>query len=378
MIFSEDFPPYPGGIAQWAAGVASSLYKLNFNIHVITRFRDEYPLSPHTLRSLSIGTMQGKHWKQLRTWYCYRELKKRCKKGQIPDAIIATTWNIARGLVPLVRKYDIRLVCVVHGLEITRKMAQSKKKWLTKTLNSCHLVIAVSGFTKKRLLDMYPVSPEKVVVFPNGVDMMLFRPGVDTTSLRSRLNLKDHKVVLTLARVIERKGHDHVIQAMPKVMQNIPDLKYVIAGSWEESYYKRLKSLVQSLRLEDSVFFTGYVTPDEVVQFYNLCDVYIMPSRELVDRGDTEGFGITYLEANACEKPVIGGRSGGVSDAVIDGATGFLVNPDDVEEIADKLIILLSDPVLSKRFGKQGRERIRDFYTWDVIAKKIAAAIENQ
>ena len=102
-----------------------------------------------------------------------------------------------------------------------------------------------------------------------------------------------------------------------------------------------------------------------------------MPSRELVDRGDTEGFGITYLEANACEKPVIGGRSGGVSDAVVDGTTGFLVNPDDIEEIADKLITLLSDPVLSKRLGKQGRERIENFYTWDVIAKKIAASIEN-
>jgi phosphatidylinositol alpha-1,6-mannosyltransferase len=162
-----------------------------------------------------------------------------------------------------------------------------------------------------------------------------------------------------------------VIRVLPTVLKNIPDLKYIIAGSYEKKYCQRLQQLVEDLNLGDIVTFTGYVQPHEIPLYYNLCDVYIMPSRELENKGDTEGFGITYLEANACEKPVIGGKSGGVVDAIVDGKTGFLVNPEDEDEIADKLILLLSDPGLAQKLGKNGRDRIEKGYTWNIITKDI-------
>lgn len=378
VIFSEDFPPTSGGIAQWAAGVANSIYRMGHDLRVITRYRSNDHSGNNSKWKFPIHFVKGKHWKKLRSWYCYKSIKNLYKEGFLPDLIIATTWNFARSITNITKKKGTKLLLVVHGLEVTRKMSLIKRKWLSRTLVRSDLVIAVSNFTRQRVLEAYKLDPEKILVFPNGIDMSIFDPRLDITSLKHNYRLRNEKIILTLARVVERKGHDRVIKAIPKVMKEFPNLKYIISGDWNNNYYLRLQELIKELNLENVVIFTGYVNPDEIQQFYNLCDVYIMPSREIEETGDTEGFGITYLEANACEKPVIGGNSGGVSDAVVDGVTGFLVNPMDSDEIAEKLILLLSDPQLSQKLGKQGRERIEKSYTWDRISKKMLNEIFQQ
>ena len=102
-----------------------------------------------------------------------------------------------------------------------------------------------------------------------------------------------------------------------------------------------------------------------------------MPSREIASIGDTEGFGITYLEANACEKPVIGGKSGGVTDAIEDGTTGYLVDPTNSSEIAEKLTRLLTDQELARSIGAKGRARIERNFTWDIVASRLLSHIES-
>lgn len=376
IIYSEDFPPYPGGIAQWAAGVANSLIKLGHEVRVITRYREKYSDKFQEWKFL-VQYVQGDHWKQLRSWYWYKSLKQLLNNGVLPDLIIATTWNCSRGLLAITKKNNIKLVTVAHGLEVTRKMSAIKKKWLSRTLKKNDYVISVSHFTRNKILEMYPVDPRKIIVFPNGVDLSIFKPELETHSLKKKHNLTDEKIILTLARVVERKGHDKVIEAIPAVLKKIPNLKYIIAGSYENSYYNKLQHLIVDLKFTEVVIFTGYIHPNEIPDYYNLCDVYIMPSRELESSGDTEGFGITYLEANACGKPVIGGNSGGVSDAIVDGETGFLVNPTDVDEIANKLFLLLSDPELAQKLGKNGRDRIKKSYTWDIITRDILDKVFN-
>jgi phosphatidylinositol alpha-1,6-mannosyltransferase len=375
IVFSEDFIPTSGGIAQWAAGVAKSIHQMGHDLRVVTRFRSSNHAENISKWSFPVYLMKGKHWKKLRSWYCYNTIKNLYKKGFFPDLIIATTWNFARGITSITKKNRTKLLLVVHGLEVTRKMSLIKRKWLIRTLMKCDLVIAVSNFTRSWILENYELDQKKILVFPNGVDISIFNSKMDSSPLKKTYQLSNEKIVLTLARVVERKGHDQVIKALPKVMKKFPNLKYIISGDWNHNYYLRLQKLIKELNLENVVIFTGYVSANEIQQFYNLCDVYIMPSREIEETGDTEGFGITYLEANACEKPVIGGNSGGVSDAVVDGVTGFLVNPMDTDEIAEKLLILLSDPQLSHQLGKQGRERIEKSYTWDRISENILEEI---
>jgi phosphatidylinositol alpha-1,6-mannosyltransferase len=256
-------------------------------------------------------------------------------------------------------------------------MPAFKKAWMAKTLAASDFVVAVSAFTRSRVAALPGVRPERVLVFPNGVDSARYRPGLDVSELRGRLGLRDEKVVLTLARVVERKGHDTVIRSLPEVLGVIPDVRYVIAGAADAATMRRLRTLVSELQLGDRVLFTGFVAPHETALFYNLCDVYAMPSRELRSKGDTEGFGITFLEANACGKPVVAGRSGGVMDAVEEGETGLLVDPNDPDAVAGALIRFLAHPGFARKIGEQGRRRVLEAYTWDTISARMFQALRE-
>ena len=376
LIFSEDFPPDVGGIAQWAFGMATALQRLGQRVAVLTRYREGYrPVSlPET--GFPVFWMYGKRWPQLRTWHCRRHLRRYLSRGNRPDLVLATTWNFARGILGLSRRTGFRLVTVAHGLEVTRTMSAPKRRWMRKTFLHSFRVIAVSQFTRSQLVEIHGVPAEKVLVLPNGVDPARFFPTDDVGFLRKRLRLENEKVILTLARVIERKGHDLVIRALVKVRRKVPDLRYVIAGPGDPAYLKVLRELVRQLGLSEIVTFTGPVAAGELNALYNLADVYVMPSRVLPDRGDTEGFGITFLEANACGKPVIGGRSGGVEDAVVDGQTGYLVDPDNPDELAEKLERLLLQPDLARRLGERGRRRVEQNLSWDRIAERFLAGLK--
>ncbi|HED09058.1 MAG TPA: glycosyltransferase family 1 protein [Caldithrix abyssi] len=374
-IFSEDFPPYSGGIAQWALGMAQSLAEAGHRVSVFTRRRADFPVRA-TGRPFEVCFIEGQNWKQGRSYYCRQSLKNRLR-SEVPDIVIATTWNVARGLKHLCRRHGVKLVTVIHGLEVTRKMPLIKRRWLQSTLLGSHKVIAVSRFTREAAVSRYNLPEEHCRVLPNGVDAVRFQPGMDISPLKERYGLaEDEKVILTLARVIRRKGHDYVIRALEPLVKKYAPLRYIICGPGDEAFINELRELARKLKLEQHVTFTGYVDSAELPVFYNLADVYIMPSREIA--GDTEGFGITYLEANACEKPVIGGASGGVVDAIVDGETGYLVPPTDVKAIEERLDILLGDKARARNMGRAGRERILNEYTWQALAGRLMKIIDEK
>ena len=211
----------------------------------------------------------------------------------------------------------------------------------------------VSHYTS-RLLGEYGVPPERISVLHNGTDPAHFHP-MDAQDLRDELGLDHQKVVLTISRLVPRKGIDTVLRALPQVARHIPDVRYLIGGSGPDR--DRLEALTRTLHLNDRVHFLGPISHEDLRRYYNACDVFVMPSRE--DRPYVEGFGIAFLEANACGKPVVGARSGGIPDAIRDGETGLLVPPGDVEALADGLVELARDGERRERMGAAGRERVR-------------------
>jgi phosphatidylinositol alpha-1,6-mannosyltransferase len=205
-------------------------------------------------------------------------------------------------------------------------------------------------------------------------------PGLDPLFIERALTEKAEKpvdnscrILLTVGRLVERKGQDMVIRALPKIISHIPNLKYRIVG--EGPYRTRLEQLAKELGVDTYVEFIGAVEDTELIREYKSCDLFIMPSRE--SPNDAEGFGIVYLEANACGKPVIGGRSGGVPEAVLDNQTGLLTNPTDVEEIANSVVRLLNDPLLAKRLGEQGKERVLKEFTSNYMAERVLRLISE-
>jgi phosphatidylinositol alpha-1,6-mannosyltransferase len=162
--------------------------------------------------------------------------------------------------------------------------------------------------------------------------------------------LQDKRIVLSLCRLVLRKGVDQAITAFSKLRASVPDAVLVVAGTGPEQV--RLKELAGSLGVADSVVFTGYVPDEEIAVWYHAASLYVMLSRK--DGAYVEGFGLTFLEANACGKPVVGGDHGGVPEAVVDGVTGFVVDPMDANAAAAAMKKILSDPELYERMSANG------------------------
>ncbi len=307
-------------------------------------------------------------------WFTYMStLCLRHRVGMVHCAVA-----LPDGMTGLLLKRTLGLPYVqyVFGLEIARP---ALKPWtrarVEEVLRNADQVIANSDATA-RIATRLGAAPERTVTIHPGVDTTIYHPDPKAGArIRRRHGLEDRKVILTLGRLVPRKGQDLVIRALPAVLEAVPEAVYLIVGDGPDR--QRLEALAGEVGVADRVIFAGRVPDEEVVAYYNCADVMAMPSREEPETGDVEGFGIVFLEANACGKPVVGGRSGGVVDAVADGVSGFLVDPHDPADLASRLIALLQDPDLARRMGKAGRERAAREFTWDRSAERLREALEG-
>jgi len=275
--------------------------------------------------------------------------------------------------------FKIPYVIYIYGSETYRfgrlKLFTSIMKIF---LESSSKIIANSNFTKNEYIE-FGINPEKIKIITPGVDIGRFYPQKKDEHLLEKFNLRDKKILLTVGRLDERKGHDKVIEALSKLKSKYPDLTYLIVGSGREE--KRLQNIVKNYALEDYVVFVGYVPDEELPRYYNLCDIFILLNRQTeankLLKGDYEGFGIVFIEASACGKPIIAGNFGGVYDAVENGKTGLVIDPVNIEEIIKSIEYFLSNPENSFKFGNRGLNRVRQSFTWDKKAREIIT-IENE
>lgn len=221
---------------------------------------------------------------------------------------------------------------VAHGLEVWDIEAPQLKA----ALRQADRILAVSHYTRDLILREQQLAPEQVSVLPNLVDGQRFQIAPKPSYLLQRYGLKpEQKVILTVTRLGKLdtyKGYEHVLRSLTEIRQHIPDVHYLLVGKGDDT--PRIQQLIQELGLQDHVTLTGFIPDPELADHYNLCDVFAMPSKG-------EGFGIVYLEALACGKPVLGGNVDGTVDPLLHGKLGALVNPDDGSEIAQALTQIL-------------------------------------
>jgi phosphatidylinositol alpha-1,6-mannosyltransferase len=287
---------------------------------------------------------------------------------------------LPEGLVALFIKLVKRIpyLLYAHGEEIQTGLTSRKFRLLIPKIFGAASVIIANSRNTQALLQDIGVDLAKVHIIHPGVDFQLFHNGQQSAQMiREKYDLGDAAVVLSVGRLQRRKGHDMVIRALPLVKSKFPRVTYLIVGAGEE--FATLQALVGKIGVTDSVIFAGCVTNEELPGYYAACDVFIMPNREI--DGDIEGFGMVYLEANAAGKPVIGGKSGGTGDAILDGITGVRVDGNSIDQIANAIISLLSNPEKSKAMGKNGRQWASQEFTWDSVVQKthaLAMAIQGQ
>jgi len=249
-----------------------------------------------------------------------------------PDLIITTHLYFAPVARWLQRLAGIPYWTVVHGVEAWGPLRPS----LASALRSADRVLAVSRYSRDRIVEHQFADSSRVTILPNTFEVARFAPARRSPELLARYGIRpDQPVVLTVARLesSERyKGIDEMLAVFPEVIRSVPNAHYLILG--EGSDRGRLQQLVAERGLQAAVTFAGNVPREELCAHYNLCNLFAMPSRG-------EGFGIVFLEALACGKPVLAGNQDGSADPLRDGELGLLVDPDDPAELRDAIIAVL-------------------------------------
>ncbi len=251
------------------------------------------------------------------------------------------------------RGLGLPIVQYVHGEEITMGGGSRHYMWgLNSYLSECAAVVCVSSFTRSLLIER-GVDPQRLHLIPNGVDAGRFCPGPRDERLLAKHRLQGRRVLLTVGRLEPKKGQDTLIQALPGILARCPGAALLVVG--DGSYGDSLRRLAADLRVEDSVVFAGKVDDGVLPDYYRIADLFAMPNR-VAENGDTEGFGLVFLEAGGCGLPVVGGHAGGVVDAVENGVTGLLVDGKSVSAVAEACCRILDNPDLASRMGAAGRQ----------------------
>ena len=278
---------------------------------------------------------------------------------------------LPEGLLALaIKKWKrIPFWCFVHGEELTLAQTSRELHRLSRlVLHQAERVVANSDHSKRILLERWDVPADRVVVMHPGVDVATFRPAPRDEQVRARLGWTGRRVVLTVGALQKRKGQDMLIRALPAIRARCPDVLYAIVGEgWEREY---LDSLVAEHDVADLVQFRPTPGDEELIACYQQCDLFALPNRQV--GWDFEGFGIVLLEAQACGKPVVAGRSGGTSETMKPSCTGELVPCETPEPLADAVVRLLDAPDVRSRMGACAREWAVERFDWPMLVAQAS------
>lgn len=226
------------------------------------------------------------------------------------------------------------------------------------------IVISVSEYVRRRLVQVLGENPPKHRTIYNGVDTDFFSP-IRTTEAKQSIGVTGKYVVLYLGRLATSKGITYLIRAMPMLRKDIPNLLLLVCGKGELE--GELRKEAETLGVEDAVDFRGFIPQDMMTKYYGASDVVVVPSI-------IEAMGIVPIEAMSMKKPVVGARTGGIPELVREGVTGLLVPPRDPEAIANAVKRLHSDPGLAAELGENGREMVNNRFTWEKVAEETLDA----
>jgi phosphatidylinositol alpha-1,6-mannosyltransferase len=372
LVLTELFLPTKGGTAVWF----DELYRRlgGKGTHIVTADvpgADEHDRShPNRIHRL---TLRRYRWLRPESLAMYAKLLGVSAWLAVTrrfDAVHAGR-VLPEGLIGLLVARLTGRGCVVfaHGEEITTWRESGKLRAMTFVYRHADRVIANSEFTRDELRKL-GVPADRIAIVNPGVDTDRFRPGLDALGLRQSISLDPHqRLILSVGRLSRRKGFDHVIRALPRLVASGVDVHYALIGIGEDRAY--LEALARETGMSGRCHLLGHVPTADLPCWYNAADVFAMPNREIA--GDNEGFGMVFIEAAACGKAAVAGAAGGTGAAVRDGETGLRVDGASVDAVAEALARILSSPPLAAAMGRRGRERAVREFAWERVVEQVAA-----
>jgi len=366
LLFTLEYPPFKGGVANYYGNVVKYWPD---EIMVLTDDKKGIaPLSRDAIPSnLIIKKLLRPHW-LFSLWHLWRAIRK-YKINTVLIGHILPLGTVA-WLLRKMTRFDY--VVFLHGMDFSFAIKSKRKQLLTqRILKNAKKVICVNSYVEKLAREI--VEDDKIAVVNPGVEQRTTHNAQRIINLKKKYNLEGKKILLQVGRLVKRKGVNKTLKALPQVWEEVPELIYIIAGDGPEIF--NIKYSILNIKDKNKIILINKASDQELTALYELCDIFIMPSRDM--DGDFEGFGIVYLEANLRDKPVIAGDSGGVRDAVEDGVNGLLVDPNSADEISKAIVRLCKDNELRLELGRQGKERAMRDFSWEKQTEKLKQILNN-
>ena len=374
LMLSWEYPPrVVGGIARVVKELSKELSRNGHNVYVVTYRegnakyveKDENGVNVYRFDCSEINALDFTSW-ILHMNFEMVSLASRIVQKEKIDIIHSHDWLTAFAGKTLKHSFNIPLVSTIHATEYGRNGGIYTKEqkyindieWLL-TYESQKIIVN-SNFMKREAARIFNTKFEKIDVIPNGIDLDKFDGFEKDLAFRRNYARDNEKIILTIGRMVNEKGVQHLISAMPKILREYQDAKLVVAG--KGPMLEELKQIAYNIGVAHKVYFTGYLSGDNVQKMYKNSDIAVFPSTY-------EPFGIVALEGMLSGVPTVVSDIGGLDEIVKHGLTGLKSYAGNSNSIADSVIALLKDEKLSKRISENAKKEILENYSWKEIAK---------
>ena len=351
LLVTNDLGPRAGGIESFVLSLVERVPKGCLIIYTSTQ-KGSAPFDAQLLERFGAVVIRDRAKILLPTPRVNRRAVKILKQYQIKTVWFGAAAPLALMAKQLRTSGATNIVALSHGHEIWWAKIPVLKQLLRKIIKDVDHLGYLGQFTKSEIAKASNQIDKFAQIAP-GIDTDHFMPKSARADLIKKYRLEDRRVIVSVGRLVHRKGQDKLIESLPKILQSFPDAVLLLVG--EGPIKQMLKNTAKQLGVTNQVIFTGRVQHIDLPDYICLGEVFAMPVRSRFAGLEVEGLGIVYLEASACGLPVIVGNSGGATDAVIDGVTGALVDGIDIDQIADAVCKLLTDQSRAKAMGLAGR-----------------------
>jgi phosphatidylinositol alpha-1,6-mannosyltransferase len=371
LVVTNDFPPRRGGIESFVASLCARLPPSRLVV-----FTARMAGSDAVDRRLPYPVVRDRSRNLLPTRRVARAAVRALVEHECDRVVFGAAAPLGLLAGSLRAAGAKRVVAISHGHEVWWSRVPIARSLLRRIGREAEVVTYVSEFCRRRIaLALRSKDAAAMVRLSPGVDVEMFRPDLDGTSFRGRLGIDDGRpVVLAASRLVARKGHDVLLAAWPQVVAEHPRAVLLIVG--DGPMRRRLEAKAGTLHLDESVRLLPGVAWEDMPEVYAAADVFALPCRTRLGGLEPEALGIVFLEAAASGLPIVVGNSGGAPETVVDGETGYVVDPRDPGNVAARIIDLLDDRAAAAAMGVAGRDWVRQVHGAQQAASTMHALLQ--